>query len=240
MSREPRPYAHLNCALTASGAMAAPDGTRLPISTREDWRRVHQLRERYDAVAIGALTWLRDRPRLSVRRAELGREPLRQPSRVVFAGGQACAPARDGRPTFLVGRVQAAPQAVRDGAAATLIPCAGRALGPPLAALYRHGVRSVLVEGGAVLLGSFLAQGCFDRLTVFVRARRREEARAALAAAFPDLCEIAGPAAPTPAAFGEGFLLDLRPLGATALAPEHAREWDAPEGAAPPEGAPCE
>jgi riboflavin biosynthesis pyrimidine reductase len=237
MSGEPRPYAHLNCALTACGAMAAPDGTRLPISTREDWRRVHLLRERYDAVAIGALTWLRDRPRLSVRRAELGREPLRQPSRVVFAGGQPCAPAGDGRRTFLVGRVQAGREVGHEGSTATLIPCTGRALGPPLAALYRHGVRSLLVEGGRVLLRSFLAQGCYDRLTVFVRAGRREEARAALAAAFPDLPdlrelrELDGCSGPAPIAFAEGFLLDLRPPDAPECAPECAP---------PPEGAPCE
>ena len=172
MTSSPRPYAHLNCALTAEGDMAGPDGARLAISTREDWRRVHALRERYDAVAIGAFTWLRDRPRLDVRRDELGREPRRQPGRVVFAGGQPCSAALDGRPTFLVG----APAARNGGAGPTFIPCTGHALGPPLAALHAHGVRSVLVEGGRVLLRSFLVQRCFDRFTLFVRAAHPREA----------------------------------------------------------------
>jgi riboflavin biosynthesis pyrimidine reductase len=212
MSPPPRPYAHLNCALTAEGAMAAPDGARLSISTREDWRRVHALRERYDAVAIGAFTWMRDRPRLDVRRDELGREPRRQPGRVVFAGGQACTAALDGRPTFLVG----SPAAGCDGAGPTLIPSTGHALGPPLAALHAHGVRSVLVEGGRVLLRSFLAQRCFDRLTVFVRAVHPEEACAALSAAFPDVEELDPCADLTLLRFGQGILLDLRRPAAAA------------------------
>lgn len=217
MSSAPRPYAHLNCAITAEGAMAAPDGGRLSISTREDWRRVHALRERYDAVAIGAFTWLRDRPRLDVRRDELGREPRRQPGRVVFAGGQACTATYDGRPTFLVG----APAAANDGAGPTFISCTGHALGPPLAALHSHGVRSVLVEGGRVLLRSFLAQRCFDRLTVFVRAAQAREACAALTAAFPDLEGLDPCADLTLLRFGQGILLDLR--RPTATAPEEAR-----------------
>jgi riboflavin biosynthesis pyrimidine reductase len=206
----PRPYAHLNCALTAAGAMAGADGAPLAISTREDWRRVHGLRERYDAVAIGALTWLRDRPRLSVRRDELGREPRRQPGRVVFAGGRACPLEPDGRPAFVVG----AHAARGDGRGATFIPCAGRALGPPLAALWRHGVRSVLVEGGRVLLRSFLAQRCFDRLTVFVRAAAPGEACAALREAFPDLPGLDPAADLVLLRFGHGFLIDLRRRGA--------------------------
>lgn len=217
MSPSPRPYAHLNCALTAGGAMAAADGTRLAISTREDWRRVHALRERYDAVAIGAFTWLRDRPRLDVRRDELGREPRRQPGRVVFAGGQACSAALDGRPTFLVG----APAARCAGAGATLIASSGHALGPPLAALHGHGVRSVLVEGGRVLLRSFLVQRCFDRFTVFVRAVEPREACAALGSAFPELEGLDPCADLTLLRFGQGILLDLR--RPTAAACEEAR-----------------
>ena len=201
-----RPYTHLNCAVTAAGAMAGADGARLAISTREDWRRVHALRERYDAVAIGAITWLRDRPRLSVRREELGREPRRQPGRVVFAGRHPCALDGDGRPTWLVGGPSRSLRAV----GATVIPCGGRALGAPLAALSQHGVRSLLVEGGRVLLGSFLAQGCYDRLTVFVRASRPEAACAALGAAFPGLDGRDPCADVTLLRFGDGILLDLR------------------------------
>lgn len=206
MNAAPRPYAHLNCALTATGATADADGAPLAISTREDWRRVHGLRERYDAVAIGALTWLRDRPRLSVRRDELGREPRRQPGRVVFAGGRACPLEPDGRPTFVVGG--RGPGA--GDHAATFIPCAGRALGPPLAALWRHGVRSVLVEGGLVLLRSFLAQRCFDRLTVFVRAGTAGEACEGLRSAFPDLHALDPAADAVLLRFAHGYLLDLR------------------------------
>ena len=58
-----RPFVHLNLALTHDGLLNAADGSRLPISCDVDWRRVHGLREQYDAVAVGAVTWRRDSPR---------------------------------------------------------------------------------------------------------------------------------------------------------------------------------
>ena len=73
-----RPYVHLNFAL---GGDSHPQRTG-QISSPEDWSRVHALRERYTAIAVGAKTWLQDRPRLTARREHLGREPFRQPQRI--------------------------------------------------------------------------------------------------------------------------------------------------------------
>jgi diaminohydroxyphosphoribosylaminopyrimidine deaminase/5-amino-6-(5-phosphoribosylamino)uracil reductase len=46
----------------------------------------------------------------------------------------------------------------------------GRGRVPPAAALrelYARGLRSVMVEGGSELLGSFLAEGRFDEIVLF-------------------------------------------------------------------------
>ena len=193
-----RPFIHLNFACAADGTMAAAEGP-LPISSAADWRRVHGLRERYDGVAIGARTWERDRPLLTVRRERLGRDPRRQPCRVIFGGSRPCAVAPDGRRTFLVG---AGAPAEGPNGGPVLIPAEGHHLGGPLGALFRHGVRSLLVEGGAMLLRSFLDQGFCDRLTVFVPAARADRAMEAVAKVL---------AAPPPLAgrrFGEGVLLE--------------------------------
>ena len=172
MTRLDRPFIHLNFALDATGRMGTGDGKSLPISSAADWRRVHGLRERYQAVAVGARTWLADRPRLTARASRLGREPRWQPDRVVFNGGHECPIPPDSRQTFVVGR--RAPEV--EGVLFAYTP--GWELPAPLALLARQGIRSMLVEGGATLLDSFLEQGCFDRVTIFVRTDDEDGAEA--------------------------------------------------------------
>src|SRR5580700_6701275 len=96
----PKPFVHINFATTSRGCMADSSGT---ISCRQDWTRVHELRERYDAAAVGAGTWISDHPRLSVRLERLGREPKRQPLRVVFAGSQSCTVSSEDPGTIVIG-----------------------------------------------------------------------------------------------------------------------------------------
>ncbi|MBO0883909.1 MAG: dihydrofolate reductase family protein, partial [Mycobacterium sp.] len=62
-----RPFIHLNFAIDQWGRHCGASGKPLQVSCGQDWQRVHALREQYDAVAVGAQTWLLDRPRLNVR-----------------------------------------------------------------------------------------------------------------------------------------------------------------------------
>ena len=136
---------------------------------------MHQLRERYDAIAVGARTWIGDRPLLTARRERLGREPRRQPARVIFVGRHACPVAGNGRRTFIVGAVAPGLQDLPDDVC--FIPADGHDLRSPLAALYAAGLGSLLVEGGPTLLRSFLVQGLFDVVEVYVRNPLPDEAR---------------------------------------------------------------
>jgi riboflavin biosynthesis pyrimidine reductase len=146
------------------GKMAAGSGASLPISCDEDWCRVHRLREEYDTVAVGARTWIRDQPRLTARSERLGRQPLRQPDRVIFMGRhRPFVVGPDTRRTFVVGARM--PRA----AGVSFIQATDHTLYRPLEALYRYRIRSMLVEGGLKLLESFLRQGCIDHVTTFVR-----------------------------------------------------------------------
>lgn len=159
-----RPFIHINIALAEDGKMAAGSGESLPISCDEDWCRVHRLREDYDAVAVGARTWIRDQPRLTARPERLGREPLRQPDRVIFMGAhRPFVVGPDTRRTFVVGA------RMPRTAGVSFIQATDHALYRPLEALYRYQIRSMLVEGGLMLLESFLRQECIDRVTAFVR-----------------------------------------------------------------------
>jgi 2,5-diamino-6-(ribosylamino)-4(3H)-pyrimidinone 5'-phosphate reductase len=173
------PFIHLNFALTCDARFAA--GERLTISCALDWQRVHGLRECYDALAVGALTWCADAPRLSVRADRLGREPRRQPDRVIFTGQRACPIATDGRRAFAIGCVPPEDQEV------VFVPTADHELRRPLFELGRRGVRSLLVEGGPCLLGSFLAQRLFDVVTVYVAGPSARVAHAAARAVLPQL-----------------------------------------------------
>lgn len=162
-SLSPRPYVHLNFALGADGASCDARGRALNISCAQDWQRVHALRERYDAIAVGARTWINDRPRLTARAEHLGRAPLRQPLRVVFGGNTPLVIEASGRTTFLVGECSLA--------GVTQVETRGHELGPALACLAEHGLRSMLVEGGLTLASSFITQGVVDELTVYVGTR---------------------------------------------------------------------
>lgn len=186
MTHANRPLIHLNCAIDRDGRFGAENGGSLPISCAGDWRRVHELREHYRAVAVGARTWIAERPHLGPRRSRLGREPSRQPDRVVFAGGHRCPIPSDSRRIYVVGTHPA------KGRNLVFVPSRGRSLAEPLQALLHLGVSSVLVEGGPTLLRSFLAQGCYDLVTVFVPTPRSKPALREARRALPGLPPLDG------------------------------------------------
>jgi len=111
------------------------------VSGEESRRRVHELRAASDAVAVGMGTVRADDPALTAR--EVG--AARQPRRLAF--GQGPLP-------------QGSELELRSGE-----------LREELEALASEGVRSLLLEGGPTLAGSFLARRLVDKLLVFVAPR---------------------------------------------------------------------
>jgi 2,5-diamino-6-(ribosylamino)-4(3H)-pyrimidinone 5'-phosphate reductase len=166
-----RPRILLNCAVSLDGRLAYAGGLRARLSGPEDLRRVQQLRAETDAILVGVGTILADDPSLRVHWELLRTAPGHEPLRVVL----------DSR-----GRTPAEAKVLGPGQA-TLIATASDcrrefpshvqrfAGGSPsvdvpglLRFLSERGVRSVLVEGGAQVLSSFLRGGWFDRWTVYV------------------------------------------------------------------------
>lgn len=179
--RPKRPYVHVNFAIDDRGRSNQDNGQAAELSCEMDWRRVHELRERYSAVVVGANTWLRDKPRLTAREEHLGRPPERQPARVVFSGRSPCHVEPDARRSFIIG-----------DPANKVVDCvhigtADRDLRGPLEELYHHKLESLLVEGGLTLLRSFISQEMVDRVTIYVCTESVDAAVRAVSDLFPEL-----------------------------------------------------
>jgi 5-amino-6-(5-phosphoribosylamino)uracil reductase/diaminohydroxyphosphoribosylaminopyrimidine deaminase/5-amino-6-(5-phosphoribosylamino)uracil reductase len=140
-------------------------------------RFAHQLRAEHDAVAVGAGTACKDDPRLTVRLVP-GDDPLRVVvdstlrtplSAALLAGGAAEGTVLAVTDRASEGRCE---EALSLGATVLKVPAdpAGRVdLRALLSELYSSfGVRSVMVEGGAALITSFLNDRLVDRLAVCI------------------------------------------------------------------------
>jgi diaminohydroxyphosphoribosylaminopyrimidine deaminase/5-amino-6-(5-phosphoribosylamino)uracil reductase len=166
----PRPWITLKLALSLDDAVADPTGERRWITGPESRAEVHRLRANSDAVGIGAGTAIADDPALTVRDAP---RPRIAPKRVVFDSSL-----RTPRTSALVRTAReiqtifiSSPSAPLDRLA--MIEDAGAtvlrspSLHDALAALGARGIRSLFVEGGPRITGSFADAGLIDRLIIF-------------------------------------------------------------------------
>lgn len=158
-----RPWVILKWAQTADGFIAPADGTRVDISSEQSRTLVHQWRAVEDCVLVGTRTAMVDDPELTVRLAA-GRNPLRAvldrrltlPRTLKLFDGAA--------PTLVINSVKSCD----DGA------IRHRKLDPNLHSpqgitqlLAAERVYSVIVEGGAALLQSFIASELWDEARIF-------------------------------------------------------------------------
>lgn len=167
-----RPHVRWKYAATLDGRVAAADATSRWITSAESRADVHRLRAESDAVVIGSGTARADDPQLGVRGVEGAVQPLRV---VVDTGATAVRPgARILDPTAptLIAVAQDVETAHLPQDAVLRLPRAatGPGLDIPalLAALHARGVRSVLLEGGPVLAGSFVAARCVDTVVGYI------------------------------------------------------------------------
>jgi diaminohydroxyphosphoribosylaminopyrimidine deaminase/5-amino-6-(5-phosphoribosylamino)uracil reductase len=170
--RDRRPYVTLKAAVTLDGRIATRTGDARWISGEEARRWVHRLRDRVDAVLVGAGTARADDPRLTTRLpGGRGRDPIR-----VVLDTDLSLPARlrllrprSAAPTIVA---HASPRTRRLGPRVELLRCrrgkGGVDLEDLLARLAARGVTHLLVEGGARVHARFLAAGLVDRVAIFV------------------------------------------------------------------------
>ncbi|HEY9593643.1 MAG TPA: RibD family protein [Spirochaetia bacterium] len=165
------PVVTLSWAQSADGAIAAADGTPAALSGPESLCLTHRLRTLHDAILVGIQTVLNDDPLLSSRLVE-----GRQPQPVVLD-----AHLRFPLTARLLARVDRKPwifchgDSSRTGAALRArgarlfeVDADGGSLDlrAVLAILRSEGIASMMVEGGARVLRSFLAEGLARQVVV--------------------------------------------------------------------------
>ena len=174
-----RPYVLLSCATSADGYLDDAAPRRLILSGPADLDRVDEVRAGCDAILVGATTVRADNPRLlirvprrSARRAARGLPA--HPARVTLtATGDLDPQARFFAPGALrlvyCATPALTPARARLGDSAVLIDAGDPlSVGFILADLAERGVARLLVEGGARVLGDFLAAGLADQLDLAV------------------------------------------------------------------------
>lgn len=162
--RKNRPYIILKWAETANGYFAPVDGSQRWISGAVAQQLVHRWRTEEDAVLVGTNTALADNPQLTVREWT-GRNPvrilvdrtLRVPDDAAIYGSSAS--------VIIFNESKADWEGNRKYIA---LEHFGLYLPEKIAyQLYLMDIQSVIVEGGAQLLSSFIASGLWDEARVF-------------------------------------------------------------------------
>lgn len=169
-----RPYVTLAFAQSLDGSISFDPDWPCKISNDHSWRLTHEIRSLHDAILVGIGTLLADDPLLNVRLVT-GPNPqpvvvdsrLRFPLKARLLHSQlkpwvAVTPASDDRKKEIMEDL---------GARILRLPAMENGwvkLTALLEALYRLGIRSLMVEGGARIITSFLREKLADQLVLTI------------------------------------------------------------------------
>jgi len=159
-----RPYIILKWAQTPEGYMAPADGSRLQISNVHSQKLVHKWRTEEGAILVGTNTALNDDPELTARLWQ-GKQPLR----IVLDKGLKVPHTHkllnEAAATWIINEEKETLQGnlhyIQMKFDEDLLPRL-------MQRLYDAHVLSVIIEGGAAVLNSFIGSGLWDEARVFI------------------------------------------------------------------------
>lgn len=169
-----RPFVTLSYAQSLDGSIAARPGRPLALSGSKSMALTHGLRAAHDGILVGIGTLLADNPRLNVRLVEgIDPQPVVVDSRLRFPPYANLL--RNCRVPWIATSEDADPERQtaleRTGARVVRLPAAANGwvdLGALLGRLGEMGLNSLMVEGGAQIITSFLAARLVDQVVLTI------------------------------------------------------------------------
>lgn len=172
------PFVTIKAAQTLDGFIADKNHYSEWISSNESRKLVHLLRAKYDAVLVGSNTAKIDDPKLTVRMVE-GRNPFRVvlDSKLKLKTDLKLFRSNSDKKTILITSTESKMKKSKlkkiERLGVKVIFCkknknSGIDLSSALKELGKLGITSLLVEGGAKTISSFIEQNLFDEMLVFI------------------------------------------------------------------------
>lgn len=171
-----RPFVTIKAAISLDGKIAEAPGTSTPITGEEARKRVHELRNEYDAIMVGIGTVLADDPLLTTR---LERDAIKNPIRIVVDSrarlpldSKIAGTAREIK-TIIATTPLAPPRNIEDlklkGLEITELGTRDGSVDIKslLEELGERQVASLIVEGGGNLIASFIKANLVDKYLIF-------------------------------------------------------------------------
>lgn len=160
------PFVILKIAMTLDGKIATETGESRWITSLESRRYVHRLRSRVDAVLTAIGTIKADDPELTVRHVR-GRDPIRIVIDPEFETSLSAKVMKTPPQTIIFTRKRNHPEPPQ-GVHIEYFDAERLDLRSAMKTLYKRGITSVMIEGGASLNYYALRDGIVDKLILFI------------------------------------------------------------------------
>ena len=161
--KQKRPYIILKWAQTQDGFIAPADRSKFQITNPDSQKLVHKWRTEEAAIMVGTTTAMNDNPQLTSRLYE-GRQPLRI---VLDRNLQLPATHHLFDNTAATWVVNEHKEILHGNVHSVKLPFDDQLLPALLHKLYEAKILSLIIEGGAVLLNSFITAGLWDEARIF-------------------------------------------------------------------------
>jgi 2,5-diamino-6-(ribosylamino)-4(3H)-pyrimidinone 5'-phosphate reductase len=170
-----KPYVILNVGMTLDGKIASKSKNS-KISSKEDLKRVHEIRKSVDGIMIGINTAIIDDPRLTVHKIPGKRKD--NPTRIIV-DSKARIPLSsrvfgdEAKTIVAVSKKAQVTRLKKIEEKAEVIVCGSEKvdLCCLMEELYKRGIKSILLEGGGTLNWGMLEQGLVDEVRVAISPR---------------------------------------------------------------------
>lgn len=169
-----RPFITVTYAQSIDGSIATKDRQPLKISSPESMRLTHQLRACSDSILVGINTVLADDPKLTVRLVSgPNPQPVVLDTRLRIPAN-ACLLQRTDPPVWLASTLSKNNRReVLTHSGVVVLPCEqnrrGRVdLRQLMDKLYKRGIRSLMVEGGAKVITNFIQERLVDLFIITI------------------------------------------------------------------------